>query len=1035
MKLLLLIIKFIFIRSCFDSCDGCDEPSTEENMKCERCPSNYYQLVLEDGSINCYNESNIKDGYFLDKSEVIYKIEKCHVSCKKCNGKKENEDTNCKSCNNGYYPLIDQPSFCKKRPQDANFLKGYYYDASEHNFKKCYKTCKECDEGGDSKSHKCTICKDDYFKNGTDCFEDCPEGLFKKDKECVTTCGPGYYSDLFKKVCTNNCTTGSTPNDALGICTIEGTSNYKNYDCENIITENIKPKMKFFISSKSLIRGKNCYIQVYNSLDQQAIHNYAEKYMISKLFLRRDFINPNIIVVKIDYNQTYKLNPEVNDIKFILYTKDEDDNYSQITNLDLVTPIEGNDLIYIQKPFINIDNIKQYRNKFEIFDIFNARHKVYNELCEQFTSEYNTDITYDYRREAYFYNLSLYCLNDSTIYYSSFISKSISVECKANYIGNEFTNGKIGDSRFKIFKCKKYFGKNLGTNEGFWIIFMFILFNLGLSIPFLITGFKNIVSFMGVFERTYNKPTGLKLKWTVLNPPKKNIKVIYKPKEFILSDDFFEEENELKLKYDLFKKLKNKKRRKINENEKDTNIGKPKNQTVIEVKTSKNNMLSSINNSNNNDTSSNKNDNSNGNQNISYDNKISKSSSNGLSNDTFNNNYSDSEEKRKEEEKKEKEKRRIENQKFKEELSLKQKKKNAKRKYQSYIMPQPEIKSIIKDYSKKQNEILENKQLDNNVLKLDKNGNVIKNLPTDNLNMKYEPKQYLNQYMFHNFDHLLPVPKSEQVSSGSLSSDIRNELMKLQQLREKQMVERIFFKKIIANQKLLKGYNEDFYPFSFDECIYRRKEKITYKIIFWNYLREANLIVNVFFDENFLECRYLKIYLLGFSIYLMLFFNLLLYSDNYINDFYIHKGNYNFFYQITKSLYSCFITCILVKSASFLISSKIRLRNIIIKRKFERDKEYIRDYKKILFILTIKVSVFFSILIFFLFFGLYYFVLFAKCYKHSTNFVIVGTIFSAMFYELFSIGIIALASGFKYSAISSQSRGLYEFMSYVNLVI
>ena len=161
--------------------------------------------------------------------------------------------------------------------------------------------------------------------------------------------------------------------------------------------------------------------------------------------------------------------------------------------------------------------------------------------------------------------------------------------------------------------------------------------------------------------------------------------------------------------------------------------------------------------------------------------------------------------------------------------------------------------------------------------------------------MRYEPKQYLEEYMFHNYDHLLPIPKSERVSSGSLSEDIRNELLKLQQLREKQMVERIFFKKIMANQKILKGYNEDFYPFSFDECILRRKENVTYKIIFWNYLREINLITNVIFDENFLESRYLKIILLGFSIYSMIFFNLLLYSDIYINDFYLHKGRYNFF--------------------------------------------------------------------------------------------------------------------------------------------
>ena len=127
---------------------------------------------------------------------------------------------------------------------------------------------------------------------------------------------------------------------------------------------------------------------------------------------------------------------------------------------------------------------------------------------------------------------------------------------------------------------------------------------------------------------------------------------------------------------------------------------------------------------------------------------------------------------------------------------MKQKKENKKRKYKSYIMPHPELKSIIKDYTKKQNQILDNRPKNTNLLTLDHIGNVIKGLPTNNLNMRYEPKQYLEEYMFHNYDHLLPIPKSERVSSGSLSEDIRNELLKLQQLREKQMVERIFFKKI-----------------------------------------------------------------------------------------------------------------------------------------------------------------------------------------------------------------------------------------------
>jgi hypothetical protein len=765
--------------------------------------------------------------------------------------------------------------------------------------------------------------------------------------------------------------------------------------------------MDFFISSDSLIKGKNCFIQVYNAMDQYLIHKVAERNSLSKLFLNSEYLDPDIVVIKIDYNQTYKIQPEVNDVKFYLYYYTGSE-YIRINDLDLLTEMEGEDLIYIEKPFIYTENIKLNQSKYEVFDIFNARNEIYNNGCIPFTSEYGTDVTYDFRRDIYFFNLSDYCLNDSTIYYSSFNAETISIQCKANYLENIFIEDKVGDSRFKIFKCWKLVPKNLVKYLGFWIILVIILFNVGILVPFIITCFSDIRNFMRIFERRYNKPTGLKLKWTVLNPPKKNIKVIYKPKEFILSDDFFQEENELKLKYNLYKRKMNDKKPK-NKNEQITNIGRNKKKEIYNASEN----LSLSNNSKDNDTNS-------------Y---------NTNSNNTENNNSASNEENTSkiEKRKKEKEERiRKENEKFKEAWSLKEKKQNAKMQYKSCIVPHPEMKSIFKDYTKKQNKILEERPLNTNLIKLDHIGNVIKSLPIDNMKGKYKPKNYLNEYMLHNYDHLLPIPKSERVSSGSLSSDIRNELLKLQQLREKEMVERIFFKKIIANQKLLKGYNEDFYPFTFDECIIRRKDEVTYKIIFWNYLREVNLIVNVIYDENYLDNRYLKLYLLGLSVYSMIFFNLLFYTDEYINDFYIHKGKYNFFFQITKSIYSSLSTFVVVKLMSLLVSSKDRLRRIIIRRQYESDKDYRHDYKIILIILLIKIVIFFLFLICFLFFGWFYYCCFAQLYRHSDKFVIVGTIFSFIIYELLSLGVIAMVSGFKYSSIKSQSRKLYKIMCIVN---
>ena len=347
-----IIIQFIFISPCYPSCSICtnDALSNVDTMLCIGCATNYYEIPQNDGTFNCYADYEIIDGYYYDN--LLHKFLNCNPACKRCYGEEEYDDTNCIICNTNedYYPIDENPTFCKKLPDDAAYLQGYYLDDDENKYKKCYSTCASCTGPRDDSSHNCIECKDGYYKNGNSCFLDCPDYLFREGYKCVSACEvPGNYLDLFTKTCTNNCTTGSAKNDALGICTIERSSHYRTYDCGNIITDYIEPNMKFFISPNSLIRGMNCYIQVYNSLDQFIIHNVAERNMISKLFLSGNYINNNIIVIKIDYNETYRIKPEVNDIKFFLYVKDTDDNYNKITGLDLVTPIESDDLIYIEK--------------------------------------------------------------------------------------------------------------------------------------------------------------------------------------------------------------------------------------------------------------------------------------------------------------------------------------------------------------------------------------------------------------------------------------------------------------------------------------------------------------------------------------------------------------------------------------------------------------------------------------------------------------------------------------------------------------
>jgi hypothetical protein len=215
--------------------------------------------------------------YLLLIIKIIF-IKSCHLSCIGCYVDSSNKNnTNCHSCNTaaGYYRVDGYLSLCKN---DEDKPQGYYFSDPDQIFKQCYITCSDCSSGGNYSNHNCDVCKEDYYKNKNNCELECPEDLFSFRFNCVTYCNEeGFYLDLFSKTCTEDCISGTIKNDQLGLCTIQTTSEYEEYECKTIINEIIRINMKFFISDNSLIVGKNCYIQVYNSLDQYKIHKVAEK--------------------------------------------------------------------------------------------------------------------------------------------------------------------------------------------------------------------------------------------------------------------------------------------------------------------------------------------------------------------------------------------------------------------------------------------------------------------------------------------------------------------------------------------------------------------------------------------------------------------------------------------------------------------------------------------------------------------------------------------------------------------------------------
>ena len=153
--------KIINNSTCIDSCDNNIIYKYEYKGKC-----------LE----NCIY------GYINDSNNSI--INKNECSSNKCilNPPQNIKTTNiCSICiNNSYYLIENDISNINKYINCYKEPEGYYLDKNDFVFKKCYYTCKTCEEQGNNISHNCLECSENnsfqqHFNNNnyTNCYRKC----------------------------------------------------------------------------------------------------------------------------------------------------------------------------------------------------------------------------------------------------------------------------------------------------------------------------------------------------------------------------------------------------------------------------------------------------------------------------------------------------------------------------------------------------------------------------------------------------------------------------------------------------------------------------------------------------------------------------------------------------------------------------------------------------------------------------------------------------------------------------------------------
>ena len=216
-------------------------------------------------------------------------------------------------------------------------------------------------------------------------------------------------------------------------------------------------------------------------------------------------------------------NSAINELNYF-FIKFNDDNYKH-EKFDVIDDLDNDkklNVYYALKNYVNnnnsgnnkrkteylVDNIKEMHKKHPEIDLSNINDSFFNDICFIYTTEYDTDITLNDRREEFYVNESLCesnCFLDKIVDKETKIVKSLcKCEIKYNYTFNENPSKKdeptiISSHNIDSFLCIRevFKSQNISKNPIFWLLLIIMIF-------FILMIFSYIVYANKIFKRMFN---------------------------------------------------------------------------------------------------------------------------------------------------------------------------------------------------------------------------------------------------------------------------------------------------------------------------------------------------------------------------------------------------------------------------------------------------------------------------------------------------------------------------------------------------
>ena len=443
---------------------------------CIECNDNYYPKENDTNNIgiyiNCYDKSILKEGYYFDKNDSLYK--KCYDSCQTCEQKGNKDTHNCVTCKSDY-SLIPIKNNCIKLEKEE-IIDNIELDEIINN------------------TELTEIIIDYIIKIEAICTEEKP---FEKiaNRECVKNCD---INDIINNICILKFKKNETENEKEN--KDDNANNNNNIDKEKEEEKKIIKEQDIFLENVEV----GFTSDTFNTSDiesgkETTIVNNKMKITLTTTDNQKNSTNNNMTSVdlgdcEIALRKYYNLSDEK-----ILFMKKIDINQTgyKIPKIeyDVYCKLNGSNLIKLDKSVcsntkvdISIPIVIT-----ESLDKLNTSSGYFNDICYIASSDSGTYISFKDRKNEYINGNKAVCQDDCD--FSEYDYKINRAKCSCKVKQSSDSTGDMiiyKDKLFKnfiniknianinIMKCtKELFNKEgISNNIGFYITASIIVFHI-----------------------------------------------------------------------------------------------------------------------------------------------------------------------------------------------------------------------------------------------------------------------------------------------------------------------------------------------------------------------------------------------------------------------------------------------------------------------------------------------------------------------------------------------------------------------------